>query len=49
MKKAQELYKCTDKLYKINEMQMHKQIVYISELKGELYNYNIQFPKVEKT
>lgn len=28
---------------------MLKKIVYISKLSGEMYNYNIQFPKVEKT
>jgi len=41
------MYTETRKLYKINKKRMQLKIIYVMEIKGELYNHHIVFPTVE--
>ena len=47
MKKVMELYTDVKKMKKINEMCMHLNLIFVSEIAAELYKYNIKFPPVK--
>jgi len=46
---ALSMYKDMTFILKINEMRMQLNIIYLSEIIGELYNHRIRFPPVEET